>query len=68
MKWDQETTYRLLQLYEQNPILWKKSLLDYKNVVKRGDAIRSIAENFDDCIDNDVKSNLFLFLIWFLFS
>lgn len=59
MKWDQETTYRLLELYEQHPILWKKDLSDYKNVVKRGDALKEIATQFNGCTDVDVKSIYF---------
>lgn len=56
MDWSSEGTYKLIELLEQRPILWKKSLEDYKNVVKRSDALKEIAANFENCSEEDVKS------------
>lgn len=59
--WDKENTIKLIQMYEQNNLLWNSSNENYKNKIKKQDAILDIANDFK-CSPDEINKKLSLLL------
>ena len=61
MEWSEEQLVRLIQLYENEAVLWNTKLLDYRKKDKKNDAWNKIANALEvERIEVERKSKVLL--------